>query len=254
MGKRIARPNTKRKLPNVMNKKQLLQLFEVIDDTHMFMGCLLALSCGLRISEVLNMRKQDIDLESEKVVVRQGKGSKDRVVMLPTPMKPIIEKWFRLNNESEYFICTSYGNPYALSRFQTQFRGYMKKAGLLIKSFKTSVGQQRHEYSFHTLRHTYATFLLEKGVDLYYVQRSLGHVDIHTTQVYAYISNKDLQNKINMAFGRKGSKTNKIRASVDDPLQVLKLKFAEGEISLNEFKQRYEILTNVESMENSTLG
>ncbi len=68
------------------------------------MGCIVALFCDLRISEVCNLKKQDVDLESEKVIVRQGKGSKGRVVMLPAKVKPFIEKWFRLNDESEYFI------------------------------------------------------------------------------------------------------------------------------------------------------
>jgi integrase/recombinase XerD len=71
------KPNaTKRTLPNVLNKKQLIALFENIDDGSVFMGCLMALFCGLRISEVCNLKKQDIDLESEKVYVRQGKGAK----------------------------------------------------------------------------------------------------------------------------------------------------------------------------------
>jgi site-specific recombinase XerD len=85
---------------------------------------------------------------------------------------------------------------------------------------------------------------LEQGVDLYYVQRSLGHVDIHTTQIYAYISNTDLQNKINMAFGKQKKKETTFTA-VTDPLQLLKLKFANGEISLEEFKEKTEIIQNI---------
>ncbi|RLE38009.1 hypothetical protein DRJ17_05275 [Candidatus Woesearchaeota archaeon] len=69
MGKNYARPNAnKRSLPNVFNKKQLIKLFEEIDDTTVFMGCMIALFCGLRISEVCNLKKQDIDLETEKVI------------------------------------------------------------------------------------------------------------------------------------------------------------------------------------------
>ena len=130
-----------------------------------------------------------------------------------------------------------------------KFRNYLNKAGLKIETFKTTVGQQRYAYSFHTLRHTYATYLLEQGVDLYYVQRSLGHVDIHTTQIYAYISNKDLQNKINSAFGKRVKKE-RIEL-IDDPLQLLKLKFAGGELSTDEFKEKLELLEKIEGMKSS---
>ena len=246
MGKNFARPNTNRKLPNIFNKKQLLALFEAIDDSQVFVGCLVALFCGLRISEVCNLKKQDVDLESEKVIVREGKGSKDRVVMLPSKFKPLLEKWFRLQKDSEFVICTNFGNKYSASILSLKFRKYLLKANLSIKTFKTNIGQQRYAYSFHTLRHTYATYLLEKGVDLYYVQRSLGHFDIHTTQIYAYITNSDLQNKINMAFGsvrkKKVAETN-----TTDPMQVLKLRYAHGELSEQEFAEKYELLTNLEN-------
>lgn len=248
MGRNFARPSNHRKVPNIFNKKQLLTLFEAIDDSHAFVGCLLALFCGLRISEVCNLKKQDIDLETEKVIVREGKGSKDRVVMLPSKIKPLLEKWFRLQTESEYVISTSFGNQYAPNILSVKFRSYLEKAGLSIKTFKTEIGQQRYAYSFHTLRHTYATYLLEKGVDLYYVQRSLGHVDIHTTQIYAYITNTDLQNKINQAFGITKPKERR-ETQANDPLQLLKLRFANGEISLEEFQEKFELLAKLQTAE-----
>lgn len=80
-----------RKLPNVFNKKQLIELFTVIEETDIFIASLLALFCGLRISEVCRLKRTDVDLESEKIKVVQGKGSKDRYVMLPTTIKPLIE-------------------------------------------------------------------------------------------------------------------------------------------------------------------
>ncbi|MGE0792865.1 MAG: tyrosine-type recombinase/integrase [Candidatus Woesearchaeota archaeon] len=245
MGIKHARPNaTKRTLPNVLNKKQLIVLFENIEDGSVFMGCLIALFCGLRISEVCNLKKQDIDLETEKVLIREGKGSKDRIVMLPSTLKPIIEKWFRFNKDNEYFISNDWGNKYVPSILATKFRKGLEKAKLSIETFKSITGQQRYAYSFHTLRHTYATYLLEQGVDLYYVQRSLGHTDIHTTQIYAYISNKDLQGKINMAFGKKKTSERNYER-IEDPLHILKLKFANGELSREEFEEKYMLLSEI---------
>ncbi len=100
---------------------------------------------------------------------------------------------------------------YSIGLLSSKFKEYLNIADLRIKTKKTCTGKQRYVYSFHTLRHTYATFLLEKGVDLYYVQRSMGNSDIHTTQIYAYVSQKYLQNKINMAFGTKKRKKKRIR-------------------------------------------
>jgi site-specific recombinase XerD len=255
MGKNYARPSKNRTIPNVLNKKQLIAIFESIEDSSVFMGCLIALFCGLRISEVCNLKKQDVDLESEKIMVREGKGSKDRVVMLPSCLKPIIQEWYRLNNkENEYFIVTSQGGKYFVSVLSTNFGKALNKAKLRIETFKTCVGQQRYAYSFHTLRHTYATYLLEQGVDLYYVQRSLGHTDIHTTQIYAYISNKDLQNKINKAFGKRTETKTEAYPRIDDPIHLLKLKFANDELSLQEFTEKLEVLEKIEAMKSSVFS
>jgi integrase/recombinase XerD len=248
MGKNFARPNaTKRSIPNVFNKNQLLALFENIKDTEVFMGCIIALFCGLRISEVCNLKKQDVDMDEEKLIVRQGKGSKDRVVMMPSPLIILIKRWFNATKENEYFIANECNQRYSSAILSRKFKMALDDAKLKIPTFKSTVGQQRYAYSFHTLRHTYATYLLEKGVDLYYVQRSLGHVDIHTTQIYAYISNKDLQNKINEAFGtKKAISPLKQSKNASNPLQILKMKFAEGELTREEFEEKYELLTSLE--------
>ena len=92
--------------------------------------------------------------------------------------------------------------------------------------------------------------MLEQGVDLYYVQRSLSHVDIHTTQIYVYISNKDLQNKINGAFGNKKTKNSSFSKEISDPLQLLKLKFASGDLSKEDFEGRHLLLSELENVQN----
>lgn len=125
------------------------------------MGCLIALFCGLRISEVCNLKKQDIDLETEKIYIKQSKGDKDRIVMLPSSLKPIIEKWYRINKDSEYFICGWYDKKFLKNMLSKKFKEYLEKAEL---------------------------------------------------------SNKDLQNKINMAFGKKKSKNQRDFDNISDPL------------------------------------
>lgn len=230
-----------RKLPNVLNKKQLLKLFGCIEETDVFIGSLLALFCGLRVSEVCSLKKQDVDFENEKIKVVQGKGSKDRYVMLPYRFKPILKKWFRVN-DSDLVIPAVFKDKMSGSQLSIRFRKYLEKANLRIQTGKSKTGQPLYAYSFHTLRHTYATFLLERGVDLYYVQRALGHSDIHTTQIYTHISNKDLKNKIEFAFGKKVS--HRKQESLTDPIQVLQLRYANGDISIDEYNSKLEVLQN----------
>ncbi|PIN81520.1 hypothetical protein COV13_00900 [Candidatus Woesearchaeota archaeon CG10_big_fil_rev_8_21_14_0_10_32_9] len=238
-------------LPNVFNKKQLLDLFTAIEETDIFIACLVSLFCGLRISEICQLKRQEVDTVDGKIKIVQGKGSKDRYVMLPSSIKPLIEKWFRIT-ESEYFIPTTKSNRCISTNYLSiKFRRYLKKAGLLIESTPTSDGQKRHLYSFHTLRHTYATYLLEKGVDLYYIQRSLGHSDIYTTQIYAYISSKDLKEKIEKAFSTTTQtphkKVNTQIVNITDPFEMLKMRFANGEISLEELKEKTEVLQSMQT-------
>ncbi|MGV8168488.1 MAG: tyrosine-type recombinase/integrase [Candidatus Nanoarchaeia archaeon] len=242
-----------RSLPNVFNKKQLIDLFSVIDETDIFLACLLALFCGVRISEVCQLRRRDVDLVDCKIKIVQGKGCKDRYVMLPSSLKPLVEKWFRVS-ESEFFIPTSASDGVSPNYISLKFRAYLEKAGLLLDWKKTKNEQQRHLYSFHTLRHTYATYLLERGVDLYYIQRSLGHSDIYTTQIYAYVSQKDLQQKIEKAFvGKKETNTrstNLATAQLSDPIEVLKLRFASGDISHDELLEKMNIITELSKNQN----
>ena len=236
-----------RVLPNVFNKKQLTDLFTSIEETDVLIGCALALFCGLRISEVCQLKRLDVDLVECRIKIVQGKGSKDRYVMLPSSMKPIIEKWFRIS-ESEYFIPAMSEYGISTNYLSIKFRQYLKKSNLLIDSEKTRAGQQRHLFSFHTLRHTYATYLLERGVDLYYIQRSLGHSDIYTTQIYAYISQKDLKAKIEKAFGKTEHEIKKnISTQSSDPLEVLKLRYASGEITRDELEEKINVLNLINS-------
>ncbi len=232
-----------RSLPNVFNKQQLIKIFENIEDLEVFMATFLALFCGLRISEVCKLKKQEIDLVNKKVLIKNSKHNKDRVVMLPESSVQLIEKWLNFK-EGDYYV-SIFEEQMDTGYLSKKFREALKKSGLSIETFKTSLGQQRYAYSFHTLRHTYATYLLEKGVDLYYVQRCLGHSDIHTTQIYAYISNKDLQDKINLAFGANKPKTTTKQSNttnLTDPLQVLQYRFAMGELSVEEFKEKMEVI------------
>ncbi len=236
-----------RKLPNVFSKKQLVDLFLTIRETEIFVAALLALFCGFRISEICKLRKDDVDLDSERIKVVQGKGHKDRYVMVPSKLVPFLKQWFRVHPDTPYVIPAPYKGHYNVGSFQAKFRKYLKEAGLSMKVGQSSTGLPIYAYKFHTLRHTYATLLLERGVDLHYIQRALGHSDLHTTQIYAYIGQKDLHNKINAAFGSGRSKQRQAH-NTTDPIQLLQLKLAEGDIGKKEYLDKLDLLQQSSSL------
>lgn len=236
MGKNIRAVKVRgRKLPNYFNRKQLLELFLAIRETDVFMGCLMALFCGLRIGELCKLRKEDIDLEGRKLKVIQGKGRKDRYVPIPDKFIPLIRLWYKVNDDSEYFLPAMHRGGISTQYLAIKFRKVLADAGLSIPTKKSVTGQPRYAYSFHTLRHTYATYLADKGVSIHYIQRALGHSDLHTTLIYAYVAQQDLQNKINMAYG--SSKLKKQSQKITDPLQVLQLRLVSGEITPDEYQE-----------------
>ena len=188
---RLESPRTWRKLPDVLSRADVARLVEAPDPDaplHWRDRAILEIlySSGLRVSEVVDLRLAGVDLEEGVVLVR-GKGSKERLVPLGRPAASAIERYLREvrpristgRGEGRVFLSTR-GRP--LSR-QTIWS--------LVASSAKAVGIER-KVSPHTLRHTFATHLLEGGADLAAVQELLGHVDISTTQIYTHVDRRYL--------------------------------------------------------------
>lgn len=185
-------PKLSLKLPDVLAVEEISQLLNA-PDTSKPVGTRdaamleLLYAAGLRVSELVNLKLQDINLEAGFVRVF-GKGSKERVVPIGLPAKSRIEAYIETarktalkNQPSPYLFIARAGKPITRQGFWKLLRRYATKA------------QIHKKISPHSLRHSFATHLLEGGADLRAVQVMLGHVDISTTQIYTHVTRKHLK-------------------------------------------------------------
>jgi site-specific recombinase XerD len=139
-------------------------------------------ACGLRLNEGLHLKAQDIDSERMLIWIRNGKGGKDRYVPLPERLLVMLRTYWKLHKPSTYFFFHKDKNT-ALSEssLQNTFKAALRESGISKAA------------SIHTLRHSYATHLLERGVDLRVIQELLGHKSPQTTAIYTHLTDKSFQ-------------------------------------------------------------
>jgi len=165
-----------------MSKNEIAKIFaHVVNLKHLVM-LKLCYGMGLRVSEVVNLKIADIDSQRMIVHVEAAKGKRDRCVSLPSSILDELRNYYRAYRPKKYLFEGQNGGQYAIRSVQAVFKNAMQKARI-----NKSVG-------IHGLRHSYATHLLECGTDMYFIQKLLGHKDIKTTEVYAKVSNRQLNN------------------------------------------------------------
>ena len=142
----------------------------------------LMLHCGLRVSEVVNLRPGNINLTKGKLRVECGKGSKDRDLAIPEYLTDLFDSWRKKRPESNFFFSTLKGKKLSIRYLQQMVKRYAQKAGLSKR------------ISPHTLRHTYATQYYKQTKDIETLRRILGHSDISTTTIYITLANIDVEN------------------------------------------------------------
>jgi len=215
------RSKKQRKPPTVLTQSEVLLVLQCMEGTHRLMAQLLY-GCGLRLMECIRLRIQDLDFGQGRIFVRGGKGGKDRTVVLPeTLLETFVEHVEKVralhqgdlrNGFGEVYIpealarkypnaCREIGWQYVFPskgrsvdpRSGKTMRHHVKESGLQ-KAVKTAVGRAgiRKRVGCHTLRHSYATHLLENGVNIRMVQELMGHSDVKTTEIYTHVMNKDL--------------------------------------------------------------
>lgn len=212
----IGRPQRKPRVPEVMSVSEVRAVLVLLEGTHGVLARLLY-GTGLRISEALQLRIKDVDFERRTLVVRAGKGGKDRVVMLPAALAPGLREqmhrarvlweadaragrggvqmpdalerkypragaswsWFWVFPQAEHSVCPRSGverrHHLFDQTFQRDFKRAVHRAGITRPATP------------HTLRHAFATHLLQAGTDIRTVQKLLGHSDVSTTMIYTHV-------------------------------------------------------------------
>jgi len=179
----IHRPKREHKLPNVLSKGEIQALLKAskYNVKHHAMLSLIY-SCGLRRSELINLTPNDVDSRRGLLLIRNAKGKKDRVVPLSQKTVELLRESYRANPTKTWlFEGWMPGKKYSERSLEEVLRKSLTLAGI------------KKPVTLHWLRHSYATHLLEGGVDLRYIQEVLGHKSSKTTEIYTHVSTKQLQ-------------------------------------------------------------
>jgi len=174
-----ARPSYK--LPVVLDREEAHRLIDLIRCPAVRMGATMMYSCGLRISEALGLEVTDIDSARMVVIVRAGKGNKDRHVPLPQRTLELLRDYWRAYRSTTCLLVTKDGRPLADHRVRYFLKKAVKQSGIAKR------------ISCHTLRHSYATNLMEGGLDVRVIQGLLGHRSLKTTTLYLHMTQSIMQ-------------------------------------------------------------
>ncbi len=177
-------PKREDKLPSVLSREEVRDLLSSVSNLKHSLLLQLMYGCGLRVSEAVRLKVGDFDLKRGIVHIRQGKGRKDRIV--PIPRKIITDFAFFIRYLDDQ-------NPYLFqARLDKEGHISKKTAYQMVKQAASKSGIRKNVHP-HTLRHSFATHLLERGTDIKVIKELLGHADIKTTQVYTHVSSAFLR-------------------------------------------------------------
>ena len=178
----IKQPRKAKYLPVVLSKEEISRMIAItVNKKH---SCIISLlyGTGARVSELTHIKMRDIDLDRKMLRVFQGKGKKDRMVILPEKLLPILKKQSEMKQAGDYLFTNGRGGRLTEPTIQKVVAKTAELAGI------------KKNVSPHTLRHSFATHLLEAGTDIRYIQELLGHAKLQTTQIYTHVANNNLQN------------------------------------------------------------
>lgn len=179
---KIHRPRREKILPNVLSKAEVKKILEAHSNLKHKTMLSLIYSCGLRRSELLNLKLSDIDSHRNIVIIRQSKGKKDRIAPLSSKILALLREYYVVFKPKAWLF---------EGRFENEKYDERSLSNVLKQALdKTKITKP---VSLHWLRHSYATHLLESGTDLRYIQELLGHSSSKTTEIYTHVSIKNLQ-------------------------------------------------------------
>ncbi len=176
----IQRPKKEKILPNVLSEQEVLQILNNTDNLKHKAILSLIYSAGLRRGELINMKIKDIDSQRMYVIIRQGKGRKDRYSILSEKVLELLRRYVKQYKPVEWLFEGQFGGQYGASSIQHILRDAVAASKI------------RKKVTVHTLRHCFATHLLERGTDIRYIQELLGHQSSKTTEIYTHITQRGL--------------------------------------------------------------
>jgi site-specific recombinase XerD len=189
----VSRPRKERKLPVVLSIRDVGEIFQATANLKHRLLLLLTYSAGLRVSEVVRLRIEDLDSVRGVVRIRSGKGGKDRYALYSTSMVPLVGEYLARYQPREWlFEGEERARPYSIRSAQAIFEKAVEKAGI------------RKDVSIHSLRHAFATHLLESGTDIRIIQQLLGHSSVKTTEIYTHVSRQllaQVRSPVEMVLG-----------------------------------------------------
>jgi len=174
------RPKADRRLPGILSYEEVSRILAAPKSVKHRALLAIAYSAGLRVSEIAAMRKSDVDFDREVILVRRGKGRKDRYTLLAEKLKRLLLSYIEECKPEFWLFEGSGGGHITIRSIQEVFYKAKEKAGV------------HKALGIHSLRHSFATHLLENGTDIRYIQELLGHANPTTTQIYTHIAKKDL--------------------------------------------------------------
>ncbi len=176
----IPRAKKEKQLPSVLSKAEVQRMFSAVGNVKHLCMLQLLYGAGLRVGELVRLRMKDIDFDRNLIHVVLGKGAKDRFTLLPQSLRETLLNQKRLKQPDD-FLFTSYD------------RGHLTEATIQkvvgAAALRAKIGKS---VSPHTLRHSFATHLLEAGTDIRYIQELLGHAKLATTQIYTHVTSASL--------------------------------------------------------------
>lgn len=176
---KISLPKKEQKLPNVLTKDEVARLIRAANTKKSKLIISMLYSTGMRVSEIVNLQRENLDLENNEGMVKSGKGKKDRLFIINAELCIGLKEYLEDHKENTYV----FSKEEALTPRNVQ--KIMKKTAI-----KAGI---KKRVTPHTLRHSFATHLLESGVDIRVIQALLGHENLQTTQIYTHVSREILR-------------------------------------------------------------
>lgn len=175
--KHIEYPRSEKKLPIVLSVQEIQSMFDVCDNKKHKVILSLLYSCGLRVSELINLKWSHIDRSRMIINIIQAKGKKDRQVMLPPSIIPLLEDYWREYKSKQYVI-----------NGQNSLQYSDRSVGEVVKQLAQKAGIKNKRVYTHLMRHCSFTHMVENGIDINLIQKIAGHSSVKTTAIYTHIS------------------------------------------------------------------